>query len=75
MFRIGLVTMALYTYGAPQFDMMRPAALDVPLKQFKLQVDNLIADTGLVLNDYRRVQTWQHVRAVTDDFQTLVNRR
>ena len=75
MFRIGLVTMALYTYGAPQFDMMRPAALDLPIKQFKVEVDQLLADTGLVLNDYRRVQSWQHVKKVTDDFQTLVNRR
>jgi hypothetical protein len=75
MFRIGLVTMALYTYGAPQFDMMRPAALDLPVKQFKIEVDQLLADTGLVLKDYRRVQSWQHVRNVTDDFQTMVNRR
>ena len=42
--RILLLAIAAYVYGGPSFDGRRPAALDVPLCEFKRNVDMLETD-------------------------------
>ena len=47
--RILLLAIAAYVYGSPSFDGRRPVALDVPLREFKRNVDMIETDSPRML--------------------------
>lgn len=73
--RVGIVGVLMFTWGSPQFEDLRPKAVDVPLVKFHDQVRVAVKDTTKILGHYNDMRTWKHVVDASKALETSVSRK
>ncbi|MEM6665238.1 MAG: hypothetical protein AAF638_02415 [Pseudomonadota bacterium] len=74
-FRIALMAVATYAYGAPSFDGMRPAALDRPLKELYRDVGSQARDGMRSLQFLSDARAMPALQVYMREMQALRKRR